>query len=135
MLQKKRRIFSSYYCFSVQLDRPVHWRLVKTKKWKLKSLIKGPKSWYEIDGQTSVECQGVVFTFHASPDQLYTTSETRGQFPVLCWSHVMEKITERQRCVESHGVLLLTFRSLLCANNRTNKVVGQFPVLFWSARH
>jgi len=74
----------SYYGFSVLFDRPVC--LVENKKYKLESLIKGPTSWYGIDGQTSVECQGVVFTFHASPDQLCTTNETKGQFPVLCWS-------------------------------------------------
>ena len=73
-----------YYGFSVQFDHPVC--LMENKKYKLESFIKGPLSWYGTEGQTSVECHGVVFTFHASPNQLYTTNETRGQFPVLFWS-------------------------------------------------
>ena len=74
----------SYYGFAVQFDHPVC--LVENKKYKLESLIKGPTSWYGIGGQKSVECQGVVFTFSASLDQLYCSSETVGQFPVLFWS-------------------------------------------------
>ena len=73
-----------YYGFSVQFDHPVC--LMENKKYKLESFIKGPLSWYGTEGQTSVECHGVVFTFHASPNQLYTTNETRGQFPLLFWS-------------------------------------------------
>ena len=72
-----------HYGFSVLFNQPVC--LMENKKYKLESLIKGPLSWYGIKGQTSVECGGVVFTFHASLDQLYTTNETRGQFPVLFW--------------------------------------------------
>ena len=73
----------SYYGFSVQLDRPV--RLMENKMYRLESLIKGPKAWYGTEGQTSVECQGVVFTFYASPDQ-GRSKKTIGQFPVLFWS-------------------------------------------------
>ena len=73
----------SCYGFSVQLDRPV--RLMENKMYRLESLIKGPKSWYGTEGQTSVECQGVVFTFYASLDP-GRSSETIGQFPVLFWS-------------------------------------------------
>ena len=71
----------SYYGFSVKFDRPVH--LVENKKYKLESLINGPLSWYGEEGQTSVECKGVVFTFCTSPDHMYRTNEARGQFPVL----------------------------------------------------
>ena len=74
----------SYYGFSVLFDRPVC--LVENKGYKLESLIKGPLSWYGTDGQTSVECRGVVFTFRTSKDGLFRTSESRGQFPVLFWS-------------------------------------------------
>ena len=72
------------YCgFSVLFNLPVC--LMENKKYKIVSLIKGPFStWYGIGGQTSVEYQGVVFTFHDSLD--FTTNETRGQFPVLFWS-------------------------------------------------
>ena len=68
---------------------------MENKKYKLESLIKGPKSWYGIDGETYVKCQGVAFTFHASPVELYATNQqwasfvtnkTMGQFPILFWS-------------------------------------------------
>ena len=74
----------SYYGFSVLFDRPVG--LVENKDYKIESLIKGPVSWFGTEGQTSVECQGVVFTFCTSQDNLLRTSETKGQFPVLVWS-------------------------------------------------
>ena len=74
----------SYYGFSVLFDRPVG--LVENKEYKLQSFINGPKSWYGTEGQTSVECQGVVFTFRTSQDNFLRTSETKGQFPVLVWS-------------------------------------------------
>ena len=64
----------SYYGFSVLFDRPVC--LVENKKYNLKSLIKGPPSWRGTQGKTSVESEGVVFTFSVIP----------GQFPVLFWS-------------------------------------------------
>ena len=63
----------SYYGFSVQFEQPVC--LVKNKKYKLESLIKGPSSWHGT-GRRSVECQGAVFSF----------CEPGGQFPVLLWS-------------------------------------------------
>ena len=74
----------SYYGFSVLFDRPV--RLAENKEYKLESFIKGPKSWYGTEGQTSVECQGVVFTFRFSKGVWSNSSETVGQFPVLFWS-------------------------------------------------
>ena len=73
-----------YYGFSVKFDRPI--RLVENKEYKLESFISGPTSWYGTEGRTSVECQGVVFTFRTSQDHLLRTSETVGQFPVLFWS-------------------------------------------------
>jgi len=74
----------SYYGFSVLFDRPVG--LVENKEYKIESHIKGPVPWFGTEGQTSVECQGVVFTFCTSQDNLLRTSETIGQFPVLFWS-------------------------------------------------
>jgi len=74
----------SYYGFSVLFNGPVC--LVENKQYKLESFIKGPASWYGTEGLTSVECQGVVFTFRTSPNHLYRTNETRGQYPVLFWS-------------------------------------------------
>jgi len=64
----------SYYGFSVLFDGPVC--LVENKKYKLESLVEGPNSWYGIKGLTSVESEGVVFTF----------CQTSGQIPVLFWS-------------------------------------------------
>ena len=74
----------SYYGFSVLFNGPVC--LVENKQYKLESFIKGPASWYGTEGQTSVESEGVMFTFRASPNSNSSTCETRGQFPVLFWS-------------------------------------------------
>ena len=69
----------AYYCFDVLFDRPVI--LKADKEYIVKSLIKGPNSWYGDSGQTSVECQGVQFTFSNSGDSSNGTSENRGQLP------------------------------------------------------
>ncbi|XP_022810558.1 BTB/POZ domain-containing protein 6-like [Stylophora pistillata] len=69
----------AYYGFDVMFDRPVI--LKADKEYKVKSLIKGPKSWYGERGQTPVECQGVRFTFRNSAPENNGTSETAGQFP------------------------------------------------------
>ena len=73
-----------YYGFSVLFDRPVC--LVENKEYKIESLFKGPSSWFGTKGQASVECQGVVFTFRASPGSSTGTNVFHGQFPVLFWS-------------------------------------------------
>ena len=73
-----------YYGFSIKFDRPVS--LVENKEYRLESFIKGPRSWYGIEGQTSVECQGVVFTFRTSQGGPFGTFERVGQFPGLFWS-------------------------------------------------
>ena len=63
------------YCgFSVLFDRPIC--LVENKEYKVESVIQGPTSWHGSEGQTSVECQGVVFTFR----------QTSGEISVLFWS-------------------------------------------------
>ena len=74
----------TYYGFSVLFDRPV--RLVENKQYKLESRFKGPMSLYGTKGQTSVESEGVVFTFYPSPGDYNNTSVVNGQFPVLFWS-------------------------------------------------
>ena len=76
----------SYHGFSLLFDRPVF--LVENKEYKLESLIKGPTSWHgrATDAKTSVECQGVVFTFFTSPGNNNNTTKVYGQFPVLFWS-------------------------------------------------
>ena len=73
-----------YYGFDILFDRPVC--LVKNKEYFLMSIIKGPKSWYGVDGQTYVECQGVQFTFGATPcvvGRSYRHSKKTGQFPAF----------------------------------------------------
>ena len=49
------------------------------------SQIQGPKSYYGEGGKTSVECEGVRFTFHQPPSIGITneTNEIRGQFPAF----------------------------------------------------
>ncbi|KAL9956938.1 hypothetical protein ACROYT_G038502 [Oculina patagonica] len=76
----------SYYGFVVRFDRPVC--LVENKEYQFVSLIKGPKSWYGTEGQASVECQGVRFTFRTSAGSSNGTYETTGQFPALLFSNV-----------------------------------------------
>jgi len=71
----------SYYGFDVQFDRPVC--LEKSKLYKLVSLISGPLSWYVEGGETSVESQGVRFTFYPSDGNTNGTTDKRGQFPAL----------------------------------------------------
>ena len=75
-----------YYGFSVLFDRPVC--LLQNKEYGIVSLIKGPVSWCGVEGQTSVESEGVVFTFRSSLDDTPGTTETRGQFPVFIFALV-----------------------------------------------
>ena len=74
----------AYYGFDVLFDRPVI--LKAYKEYIVKSLIKGPKSWYGQDGQASVECQGVQFTFRSSENYSNGTDEKIGQFPGILFS-------------------------------------------------
>ena len=76
---------NQYYGFDVQFDRPLCLR--GDKKYKLVSLIEGPKSWYGENGRTSVECErGVRFTFTSSDASSNNTSETRGQFSAFIFT-------------------------------------------------
>ena len=74
----------AYYGFDVLFDRPVI--LKADKEYKVKSLIKGPKSWYSESGKASVECQGVQITFRSSGDSSNGTNENRGQLPGILFS-------------------------------------------------
>ena len=65
-------------------DRPVI--LEANKEYEVKSLIKGPPSWYGEDGQTPVECQGVQFTFRLFGGSSNGTNENSGQFPGILFS-------------------------------------------------
>ena len=73
-----------YYGFVVRFDRPVC--LEETKEYELVSSIKGAIPWYGVAGQTSVECQGVGFTFRTSGGSSNRTSETTGQFPAFLFA-------------------------------------------------
>lgn len=75
---------NQYYGFDVQFDSPAC--LQENKKYNLVSLIKGPKSWYGEAERTSVECEGVRFTFTSSDTSSNKTSETRGQFPAFIFA-------------------------------------------------
>ena len=77
---------NNYYGFEVLFDLPVC--LEANKKYKLVSLIKGPKSWYGEEGQTSVESRGVRFTFSPSKDKGNRTSVTIGQFPAFIFTSI-----------------------------------------------
>ena len=74
----------AYYGFDVLFDRPVI--LEAYKEYKVKSLIKGPNSWYGEVGQASVECQGVQFTFRSSRNNSNGTNQKCGQFPGILFS-------------------------------------------------
>ena len=80
----KRSEISAYYGFDVLFDRPII--LKANKEYKIKSIIKGPTSWYGKDGQTSVKCQGVRFTFRCSAENSNGTDIERGQFPEILFS-------------------------------------------------
>ena len=82
--EKNKSEDTQYYGFDVQFDRPVC--LQENKKYKLVSLIKGPKSWYGEAGRANVECEGVRFTFTSSYASSNNTSETRGQFPAFIFA-------------------------------------------------
>ena len=68
-----------YYGFDVMFDRPIV--LEANKEYELESLINGPLSWYGEQGQTSVESQGVLFTFKNPLESSLRTNAFCGQFP------------------------------------------------------
>ena len=80
----KRSDIGAYYGFDVLFDRPII--LKANKEYKIKSIIKGPTSWYGKDGQTSVKCQGVRYTFRCLAENSNGTDIERGQFPEILFS-------------------------------------------------
>ena len=72
---------NNYYSFFVSFGNLVS--LDANKQYMLESLITGPKSWYGKDGRTSVEAEGVKFTFSDPTDTGNSTAVTRGQFPAF----------------------------------------------------
>ena len=73
-----------YYGFNVLFNPAVS--LEGGKVYKIVSLIKGPVSWYGEEGKTSVECQGVKFTFNSSDTFSNGTTFSRGQFPAFLFN-------------------------------------------------
>ncbi|XP_015752982.1 PREDICTED: BTB/POZ domain-containing protein 2-like isoform X2 [Acropora digitifera] len=74
-----------YYGFDVLIDSPVI--LESGRKYEIRSMISGPQSWYGAKGETSVNFEGINFTFSRSASPVYGTSETEGQFPVFLFTH------------------------------------------------
>ena len=89
-LAKKSGTYSSekdldgiYYGFDVLIDSPVI--LESGRKYDIRSTISGPRSWYGAKGETSVNFEGINFTFSRSDSPSNGTNIGRGQFPVfLC---------------------------------------------------
>ena len=67
-----------YYGFTVCFDPPLC--LHKSKRYEVRSLIRGPPSWYGEGGKTSIKCDQVQLKFYSSNSDNNGTSESRGQF-------------------------------------------------------
>ena len=90
-LVKKSGTYSSekdlnqiYYGFDVLFDRPVI--LESGKRYEISSVISGLPSWYGKQGQTSVNFEGLNFTFSRSASPSNGTNEQRGQFPAFLFT-------------------------------------------------
>ncbi|XP_022783946.1 BTB/POZ domain-containing protein 6-like [Stylophora pistillata] len=70
---------SKYAGFDVLFVSPVV--LKADREYEIRSVIKGPSSWYGERGQSSTEYQGVVFTFKHPLESNSRTKASRGQFP------------------------------------------------------
>jgi len=79
-----KAVTDSYYCFDVEFDRPVC--LVENREYELVSLIKGPQSSSGGEGEKTVDCQGVQFTFRSPGSGTNGTSDNGGQFPAFLFS-------------------------------------------------
>ena len=74
-----------YYGFDVLIDSPVI--LESGRKYEIRSMISGPQSWYGAKGETSVNFEGINFTFSRSDSPSNGTNVGRGQFPVFVCTH------------------------------------------------
>ena len=82
----KQETDDTYYSFGVFFDHPVS--LVEGRKYEVNALINGPGSWSGAEGKTTVECEGVQFTFTKSNNSPNGTSVASGQFPALVFRQV-----------------------------------------------
>ncbi|XP_067044135.1 BTB/POZ domain-containing protein 6-like [Acropora muricata] len=73
-----------YYGFDVLFDTPVI--LESGKRYEISSMISGPPSWHGKQGQTSVNFEGINFTFSRSHFLRNGTNEQNGQFPVFLFT-------------------------------------------------
>ena len=71
----------NYYGYEVLFDSAVNVR--KDTKYQVEALISGPRSWKGINGFTTVQSFGVIFTFcdHCRQESSNGTGLTTGQFP------------------------------------------------------
>ena len=72
---------NNYYSFFVSFGYLVS--LDANKQYMLESLINGPVSWYGKGGRTSVEAEGVQFSFSDPTDISNSTMVAGGQFPAF----------------------------------------------------
>ena len=77
----EKDVNNNHYGFFVSFGNLVC--LDANKKYELESLINGPASWYGKDGRTSVEAEGVQFTFSDPTVTGNNTKVARGQFPAF----------------------------------------------------
>ena len=73
-----------YYGFTVWFDPPLC--LHKSKRYEVRSPIRGPVSWYSEDGKTSLECGQVQFNFYNLNGDNNGTGTSRGQFPAFIFT-------------------------------------------------
>ncbi|XP_044184324.1 BTB/POZ domain-containing protein 6-like [Acropora millepora] len=74
-----------YYGFDILFDSPVI--LESGKRYEISSMIRGPPSYYGGKGQTSVNFEGINFTFSALHGPRNGTTEKAGQFPAFLFTH------------------------------------------------
>lgn len=71
-----------YYGFDVIFDDPVC--LESGTTYEIVSNIRGPDSWYGLEGKASAECSGVTFRFSRALSCVSDVS--RGQFRALIFT-------------------------------------------------
>ena len=74
-----------YYGFDILFDSPVI--LESVKRYEISSMIRGPPSYYGGKGQTSVNFEGINFTFSRLTSPYKGTNEKGGQFPAFLFTH------------------------------------------------
>ena len=74
-----------YYGFDILFDSPVI--LESVKRYEISSMIHGPTSLCGTKGQTSVNFEGINFTFSRSASRNSISNEVYGQFPAFIFTH------------------------------------------------